>query len=189
MLLANLPSQVSVVASAKQLSQDEAVPIHVVVILTRVSQPQARDVAYWRQRRFSWALSELRSCVKVEVAVLGFPSLISLMVSVDVKQHWPWALSAMCSDLSPAFPSRRKSDLYDQFYDYCGLSISIGWGCFSSHLYIEVEAWFSLPPPFSSTEVWACFVIKILPPLVHHLTLPSCGEWSSSTDLRAQMNC
>ena len=26
-------------------------------------------------------------CVKVEVAVLGSPSLISLMVSVDVKQH------------------------------------------------------------------------------------------------------
>ena len=32
--------------------------------------------------------SEFRSCVKVEVAVLGSPSLISLMVSVDVKQHW-----------------------------------------------------------------------------------------------------
>ena len=31
--------------------------------------------------------TELRSCVKVEVAVLGFPSLISLMVSVDIKQH------------------------------------------------------------------------------------------------------
>ena len=31
--------------------------------------------------------SELRRCVKVEVAVLGFPSLIVLMVSVDVKQH------------------------------------------------------------------------------------------------------
>ena len=32
--------------------------------------------------------SELRNCVKVEVAVLGSPSLISLMVShVDVKQH------------------------------------------------------------------------------------------------------
>ena len=28
---------------------------------------------------------QLRSCVTVEVAVLGFPSLISLMVSVDVK--------------------------------------------------------------------------------------------------------
>ena len=26
--------------------------------------------------------------MKVEVAVLGFPSLIVLMVSVDVKQHW-----------------------------------------------------------------------------------------------------
>ena len=31
--------------------------------------------------------SELRSCVKVEVAVLGSPSLINLVVSVDVKQH------------------------------------------------------------------------------------------------------
>ena len=28
------------------------------------------------------------NCVKVEVAVLGSPSLISLMVSVDVKQQW-----------------------------------------------------------------------------------------------------
>ena len=32
-------------------------------------------------------LSELRSCVKVEVAVLVSPSLIVLMVSVDVKQR------------------------------------------------------------------------------------------------------
>ena len=30
---------------------------------------------------------ELRSCMKVEVVVPGFPSLIVLMVSVDVKQH------------------------------------------------------------------------------------------------------
>ena len=30
--------------------------------------------------------SELRKCVKVEVAVLDYPSLISL-VSVDAKQH------------------------------------------------------------------------------------------------------
>ncbi len=30
---------------------------------------------------------ELRSCVKVEVAVLGSPSLTVLMISVDVKQH------------------------------------------------------------------------------------------------------
>ena len=32
--------------------------------------------------------TEFRSCVKVEVDVLGSPSLISLMVSVDVKQHF-----------------------------------------------------------------------------------------------------
>ena len=31
--------------------------------------------------------AELRSCVKVEVAVLGSPSLIVLMVFRDIKQH------------------------------------------------------------------------------------------------------
>ena len=31
--------------------------------------------------------SELRSCVKVEVAVLGSPSLTVRTVSVDVKQY------------------------------------------------------------------------------------------------------
>ena len=29
-------------------------------------------------------------CVKVEVDVLGFPSLLVSTVSVDVKQHWNW---------------------------------------------------------------------------------------------------
>ena len=28
-----------------------------------------------------------RSCVKVEVVIMGFPSLLCLMVSVDVKQQ------------------------------------------------------------------------------------------------------
>ena len=37
---------------------------------------------------------ELRSCVKVEVAVLGSPSLIVLMVSVDVMQH------SVCSSIA-----------------------------------------------------------------------------------------
>ena len=32
-------------------------------------------------------LTELRSCVKVEVDVLGSPCLIARTVSVDVKQH------------------------------------------------------------------------------------------------------
>ena len=36
---------------------------------------------------FYFFASELRSCGKVEVAVLGSPSLIVLVVSVDVKQH------------------------------------------------------------------------------------------------------
>ena len=37
----------------------------------------------YKQHRFA----ELRSCVKVEVAVLGSPSLTVHTVSVDVKQH------------------------------------------------------------------------------------------------------
>ena len=35
-----------------------------------------------------WTDTELWSCVKVEMAVLGSPSLIVLVVSVDVKQPW-----------------------------------------------------------------------------------------------------
>ena len=38
-------------------------------------------------RMVSVDVTELWSCVKVEAAVLGSPSLISLTVSVDVKQH------------------------------------------------------------------------------------------------------
>ena len=37
--------------------------------------------------RSSSGIGELRSCVKVEVAVLGSTSLISVTISVDVKQH------------------------------------------------------------------------------------------------------
>ena len=52
------------------------------------SSPTApRDALSWLYQ-MSGVTSEPRSCVKVEVAVLGSPSLISLMVSVDVKQHW-----------------------------------------------------------------------------------------------------
>ena len=39
------------------------------------------------QMQYGRRYLELRSCVKVEVAVLGSPSLTVLMVSVDVKQH------------------------------------------------------------------------------------------------------
>ena len=40
-----------------------------------------------RKETLNCSISELRSCVKVEVAVLGSLSLIVLMVSVDEKQH------------------------------------------------------------------------------------------------------
>ena len=40
-----------------------------------------------RNQSLSPWFSELRTCVKVKVAVLGSPPLISSMVFVDVKQH------------------------------------------------------------------------------------------------------
>ena len=44
-----------------------------------------QDIIYKQYSSFG-LFSEPRSCVKVEEAVLGSPSQISLMVSVDIKQ-------------------------------------------------------------------------------------------------------
>ena len=44
------------------------------------------------KQHWTYSFQDLRSCVKVEVAVLGSPSPTNLrMVFVDVKQHWTWA--------------------------------------------------------------------------------------------------
>ena len=44
-------------------------------------------------------VAELSSCVKVDVAILGSQSLISLTVSVDVKQHWTWTQTLRAQEL------------------------------------------------------------------------------------------
>ena len=44
-------------------------------------------VPHHRQKQKKTKKSELRSCVKDEVAVLGSPLIISLMVAVNVKHH------------------------------------------------------------------------------------------------------
>ena len=45
------------------------------------------DVKHHGRKEEASTTSGLRSCVKVEVATLGSPSPISLMVFVDVKHH------------------------------------------------------------------------------------------------------
>ena len=45
-------------------------------------------LAQWNSGMWDFCRAELRSCVKVEVAVLGSPSLTVHTVSVDAKQHW-----------------------------------------------------------------------------------------------------
>ena len=53
--------------------------------LSQICQPTPVDMKLYIITTLS--ASELRSCVKVEVAVLGSPSLTVLAVSVDEKQH------------------------------------------------------------------------------------------------------
>ena len=47
-----------------------------------------------RKATLNWL--ELRSCVKVKVAVLGSLPLIVFVVSVDIKQHWTWTPAMGC---------------------------------------------------------------------------------------------
>ena len=47
-------------------------------------------------RKTSTEVTEFRSCVKVEVAVLGFPSIIALIFSVDIKQHQSYRVQELC---------------------------------------------------------------------------------------------
>ena len=53
-------------------------------------------------------VSELRSSLKVEVAVLGSPSLAVLMVSVDIKQHWTSSYRQNALPRAPAYFQREK---------------------------------------------------------------------------------
>ena len=62
--------------------------------------------------------AEHRSCVKVEAAVLGSLSLISLMVSVDVKQHCTQTLRAQ--ELCESRGGRPGLPVPDKPYGFCG---------------------------------------------------------------------
>ena len=59
-------------------------------ICVSVCKMLSNPVGCVKHYSYSQGRSELRSCVKVEVAVLGSPSLIVLTVSEDLKQHWTW---------------------------------------------------------------------------------------------------
>ena len=65
----------------------------------------------------------LRSCVKVEMNVLGSPSLIVCMVSVDVKQHWWRRISVLVVlRLNVNCPECNCSFCYIRAWQKCCLS-------------------------------------------------------------------
>ena len=65
--------------------------IHVPVVFGCDLVPLTASLVQQQPPWIEWPhhqiFTELRSCVKVEVSVLGSPSLIVLVVSVDIKQH------------------------------------------------------------------------------------------------------
>ena len=63
--------------------------------------------------------TELRSCVKVEVAVLGSPSLISLMVSVDVNHHERRSI-LRAQELCESRGGRPRLPVPNKPYGFCG---------------------------------------------------------------------
>ena len=70
-----------------QLALSPAVRNKVTKIETQSGQP-AVELPEAKDHPPHYESSELECCVKVEVVVLGSPSLTVLTVSVDVKQHW-----------------------------------------------------------------------------------------------------
>ena len=74
-------------------AQDVSLDFHTALDLSDNPNhnPEQRLILGWpingRSREVTRRLTERRSCMKVEVAVLGSPSLTVLMTSVDVKQH------------------------------------------------------------------------------------------------------
>ena len=66
-------------------------------------------------------VQKLRSCVKVEVAVLGSPSLTVRTVSVDVKQHRTMNNSNTAQVLWESQGGRPELPVPNKPYGFCGL--------------------------------------------------------------------
>ena len=64
----------------------ENIKLYIIVIIIRLSVPFMVSVDV-KHHVYFYQNSEVRSCVKVEVDVLGFPSLIVPTGYVDVKLH------------------------------------------------------------------------------------------------------
>ena len=72
---------------------------------------------------FWWAgHAEFRSCVrvKVEVAVLGSPSLTVRAISVDVKQQWTWTVRHRAQGLCESRSGRSGLPVPNSPYSLCG---------------------------------------------------------------------
>ena len=67
--------------------------------------------------------TELRSCVKVEMAVLGSPSLIILIVSVSVKQH----LKNRALELCECRGGRPGLPVHNSAHGFGGRKATLNW--------------------------------------------------------------
>ena len=90
-----------------------------------IRPPEIRDI----EKRD--ASSEFRGCVKVEVAVLGSRSLIELMLSVDVEQHWfeeeEEEVDCRAQDLCESRGGRPGLPVLNRTYALCGRKATLIW--------------------------------------------------------------
>ena len=74
-------------SSAGRKGARHAQYLHYSSMIRHLGKSQKEPEVHKLQEGTTGVVQELRSCVKVEMAVLGSPSLIVRTVSVDVKQR------------------------------------------------------------------------------------------------------
>ena len=121
--------------------------------------------------------AELRSCVKVEVDVLGSLSLIVLMVSVDVRQHFIWRADYTCTIVGS---ERVKSGLFcinSLVFFFFLMDLMLAWFAAVPEAHI---AQLRIPPPPPQPFVSViCVVVKpswFIPKTSSHQGVLVCHE-------------
>ena len=103
-----------------------------------INQANLEASAEYKSESTLFLWSELRSCVKVKVAIGGSLSLMVLRVSVDVKQHWTWTQTHRAQELCESRGGHPGLPVPNSPYGLCGREAALNvnflwcWPSFSS---------------------------------------------------------
>ena len=147
--------------------------------------------------------SEVWSCVKVKVAILGSPSLTVLMVSVDIKQHWTKCRDFRAQEVCESQSGRPGLHIPNRPYALCGCKATLNLNLKSGRRRVGglLSEWsvrsrstlltlYSLLTPYSLLTLWA---VQCPHSVIYHsdhficVTFPSV-QWLTSSLLH-QYSC